>query len=429
MQSRLKKEIPIFYAISIVFMMLSVFFVVAGKVSAEVLYDVPQIAGASNTYQSGYEESFFILGTYSDCSEIPDWSIDSIELMTRTNTGTYDFRGFVSTGNSVDTSLHNKTYGDSVSVSTTEQVYTFPMNGINVKDVCQGYLNNVTYGENFIQIGVDRVTTGSAKFYYYTSEQYGGTEMYMRQGMSTWDLGGMVINGSSGGEVVTYENSITLVSPINATTTDDTNVDLYLDYYNDGTYDTVSWEGFYESNNFNGAFFSTTTASVGLIVGDTINVDLDTNSLVLWRAYLGSSATTTNKLYSDFENFAVVSNPYPDLIGVEDWDNTFDLATSTCSIGNISGCFQNAMIFLFKPSTNAFQPIISLKEEIQYKPPFGYFFAIQSAFDLSTTTPAYTLEIPDVMVDLFSPIKTGIAWLLWILFGFWVVRTFAKLQV
>lgn len=230
------------------------------------------------------------------------------------------------------------------------------------------------------------------------------------------------------GTPVYYDNNISLLSPV-ATTTDDTNVDLYIEYYNDGTFDTISWLGWYESNNFNTAFATTTQANIGITIGDTINVDLDTNSAILWRVSMESTATTTTPMYSDFGQFSVVTNPYHDLIGVEDWDETFGLATTTCSISNITGCFQNAMIYLFKPSTTSFNLIIGLKDEIKYKPPFGYFYAIQSAFELSTTTPAYTWDIPEVMSDTFAPIKTGISWLLWIIFAFWVVRTFGKLQL
>jgi len=226
-----------------------------------------------------------------------------------------------------------------------------------------------------------------------------------------------------------YQNSISITYPI-STTTPLTNVDLYVNYFNDGTFDTLNWEGLYESNNFNTAFSTTTEANTGLVVGDTINLDLETGSAVLWRAFLTSTATTTSPLYSDFENFSVVSNPYPNLIGVDSWDQSFNLATSTCSITNISGCFQNSFIFLFKPSQNSFQSYIDLKEEIQYKPPFGYFFAVKNAFDdfNATTTPAYTWEIPSILSDMFAPIKTGFSWLLWILFGFWVFRTLSKLQ-
>jgi hypothetical protein len=417
MKNAVKKEIPIFYAISITFLM---FCFVSSTSASGVLYEqtdysTSEASGVSNVYMiqyigtdlSGTVE--YISAYVRAIAGTGETSITLYECPTEVAVNSWGTCSIAS-GQSSDYSV--------VTDSPTLAEYTLPV---------PYELDNTKY---YYILVADTPADRCGSFPWYcwgsgsTSDLYsGGSENTNTATILDYSFS---LQGSGG---IVYSNSISLLSPI-STTTPSTNVDLYVNYFNDGLFDTLNFVGYYESDNWNTAFYSTTTAQTGLIVGDTINVDLNTNSVVLWRAYLTSTATTTSPLYSGFEKFAVVSNPYPELIGVNDWDDSFDLATTTCSISNITGCFQNAGIFLFKPSQNAFQPFIDLKEDIQYKPPFGYFFAVKEVFDdfNATTTPAYTWEIPEVLSDMLSPIKTGFGMVLWLLFGFWVFRTLSKLQ-
>jgi len=92
------------------------------------------------------------------------------------------------------------------------------------------------------------------------------------------------------------------------------------------------------------------------------------------------------------------------------------LATTTCNIANISGCFQNAITFLFFPSPDALATFSFLWENIRNKPPFGYVSQTVGALtNLSEgETAAFTFgELPFVD-EIFTPLKNGLEGLLWI---------------
>lgn len=426
MKTAVKKEIPIFYAITIVLAVFAICFLTVARASAEIIKQ--QTDNSTKYTYPGYNlnvETNLGTGLFGIPSSI-DIKIDTGSLYSVAHTNEsvvlYEFT------DGTYTTLTGR-YNESVR-NTAGFGNSFPATIVNFEFASTTWELDPT---KYYRLKI--ASNGNGNWFVggtanYTGYPYGTTGTWTEGCYQCNNLTAVyfILYGSEPAE--TYENSITIVSPI-STTTPSTNVDLYVNYFNDGLYDTLNFIGYYESDNWNTAFYSTTTAQTGLIVGDTVNVDLNTNSVVLWRAYLTSTATTTSPLYSGFEKFAVVSNPYPELIGVNDWDNSFDLATSTCSISNITGCFQNAMIFLFKPSQNAYQPFIDLKEDIQYKPPFGYFFAVKEVFDdfNATTTPAYTWEIQEVLwSEMLAPVKAGFGMILWLLFGFWVIRTLSKLQ-
>jgi hypothetical protein len=76
---------------------------------------------------------------------------------------------------------------------------------------------------------------------------------------------------------------------------------------------------------------------------------------------------------------------------------------------------------LFYPSQGSIQQYGSLYAKVIKKPPFGYVVEVNSALmGLNDTgTQAFTLvEMPILMTDIFTPIKTGLTWVLWVAFIF-----------
>lgn len=95
------------------------------------------------------------------------------------------------------------------------------------------------------------------------------------------------------------------------------------------------------------------------------------------------------------------------------------LATTTCDVTHIGGCFQNALAFLFYPSPDALAQFQFLWYNIKSKPPFGYVTETITALSTlnETGTPAFSFGNIPFITAIFTPIKVGLASLLWLLFG------------
>jgi len=110
------------------------------------------------------------------------------------------------------------------------------------------------------------------------------------------------------------------------------------------------------------------------------------------------------------------------------------ISTSTIEFWSItcdpeSGFFQNSLCnlarFLFVPTQLSVTNLINLKDDIADKPPFGYFGLIKDALsDLSATgTPAFTLVgVEALEIDFLDKIKDAIKIILYLVFGFWLLR-------
>jgi len=130
---------------------------------------------------------------------------------------------------------------------------------------------------------------------------------------------------------------------------------------------------------------------------------------------------------SDLISFSVGGANYIDVVlGVDPNDptNLLGLATSTCSISNISGCFQNALVMLFWPSASSTEKILGIGSLIAKKPPIGYFTAVANEIaDITgSSTPTMAITIPDGIIDLFfNPLNVAITGILWWFFAihFW----------
>jgi hypothetical protein len=95
------------------------------------------------------------------------------------------------------------------------------------------------------------------------------------------------------------------------------------------------------------------------------------------------------------------------------------LATTTCSVTQIGGCFQNALAFLFYPSPDVLGQFQFLWQIVKAKPPFGYVTQTISALGTlnASSTPAFTIPTLPLMDQIFTPLRTALAGLLWLLFG------------
>jgi hypothetical protein len=97
-----------------------------------------------------------------------------------------------------------------------------------------------------------------------------------------------------------------------------------------------------------------------------------------------------------------------------------------------SGFFSNSMCnlaqWLFIPSQSVLNQFSNLTADISTKPPIGYFVSIKNSLSgLTSSTPAFTIDVDSanpVATTFFTPIRTGLIWILWLFFAFWVFHRF-----
>lgn len=108
---------------------------------------------------------------------------------------------------------------------------------------------------------------------------------------------------------------------------------------------------------------------------------------------------------------------------------------STCD--STDGFFQNSMcnvfVWLFYPSADSLNLFSTLSSSYGRKPPFGYFTAYYGALN-SLQSGTSTLVLMDAssteaFSPIFSPIRTGFAWLIPLLFAVWVMIRFKHLEL
>lgn len=96
--------------------------------------------------------------------------------------------------------------------------------------------------------------------------------------------------------------------------------------------------------------------------------------------------------------------------------------------GTIGGAFCKVLVALFAPSEQSLTQFSSLAGDIENKPPFGYFTSIKNYLGSlrSTSTPAFVLTTALEDIVFFNTLKTALVWILWLFFGFWVIKRISR---
>lgn len=131
--------------------------------------------------------------------------------------------------------------------------------------------------------------------------------------------------------------------------------------------------------------------------------------------------------------FSVVNGLY-DYVGFDygDPNSLLGLATTTCSVTQLGGCVQNALIFAFAPAPDVLKRFQNTWQQIQNKPPFGYVFQTIAALRGMNTDAEPAFEFPDSIPfqdTIFDPFRTGLAALLWLVFGVTFVQRLGKIHI
>jgi hypothetical protein len=106
--------------------------------------------------------------------------------------------------------------------------------------------------------------------------------------------------------------------------------------------------------------------------------------------------------------------------------------TLTCdeSAGTFSYSICNLFVGLFIPNPSVFDAFTGLYDQIENKPPIGYLTAISDALGgVGTSTAPYSISAVSAFSGFFSPIRTALSWILWLVFAFWIINRLRHLQL
>jgi len=145
------------------------------------------------------------------------------------------------------------------------------------------------------------------------------------------------------------------------------------------------------------------------------------------ESYYGDVATTSEWFYNEGAYWLFeVGAEGGGLPSMEDY-----FATTT-DFGLLGNMFRDVLLWLFKPSTQVLDYWYSIKDMVANKPPFGYYTLVKNAFDElnSEATPAFSLQTAtSTATYIFTPLKTGLGWIFWILFGVWFIKRFVHFVI
>ena len=104
-----------------------------------------------------------------------------------------------------------------------------------------------------------------------------------------------------------------------------------------------------------------------------------------------------------------------------------------CTTGDIVCGIRNFFNSAFHLDTSVFNQFSTLKDDLKNKAPFGYVTGIyETITGLTTNTddPEYTLEqVTPITNAIFTPVRTGLAWLLWFAFAFFLLKRFKDITI
>jgi hypothetical protein len=170
---------------------------------------------------------------------------------------------------------------------------------------------------------------------------------------------------------------------------------------------------------------TTTTEYSGLADGTyDLNITFYNNS----SAFTGVVPFSSNFIYS---SFTIASGTLVAVGQTEIYSNA-EIESPRyldCSISNITNCFINALVYTFLPSENTLDRFLSLREQLETVIPFGYFIYIYDTLNtiqLDATAPLIP-ELP-FQTEIFTPLREGVSYVLWIFFAFFLYRRFKTFE-
>jgi hypothetical protein len=160
-------------------------------------------------------------------------------------------------------------------------------------------------------------------------------------------------------------------------------------------------------------------ANLNLIEGDYYQLHIGLESDPDADIYHTLTASTTDPYF-----YVVSAGGLLSQIGVASTSDIWSIATSTCSIGNIAGCIQNALVWAFWPSESAWDDIATVGDSVKTKPPFGlvqYITTIESLGSTTSTSSALVIIEP-YMDTFFRPLRASLSIIIFVAFAIWLFK-------
>lgn len=219
-----------------------------------------------------------------------------------------------------------------------------------------------------------------------------------------------------------------ILSPESATTTPTNNFDVIFTYYNPA--DRASGFAIDFIDRINGRY----------IVGERGDIGAGQYGTITSNYTLATSTYTALISLTDADRIDIVNadvsfnviDGLDNILGITVFEELGLLATSTCDIYNLSGCFQNALVFAFYPNEKILNKFGDLKTLVETKPPFGYIAvtANQLGGITATGTSSFELETEgNIQTLIFDPIRSGLSDVFYICFGFWFLNRVRKQEI
>lgn len=226
------------------------------------------------------------------------------------------------------------------------------------------------------------------------------------------------VNGS------TYQNDFYSWA-VNLTPVSSVGYNVWLDYGTTTSFGTSDVGSF--------VFFNNTTATTTIKKSEI----LLPNTAYYVRARLQEALTGTNVATSSTINFQMGSNVVYGQFAFSSYDSiattTYSTSTRmvilTCDSGDY---FCNIMAWFLNPKTDFTYVMSDISDLIKKKPPIGYFTLINSLLTntiAATSTAAYSLADLSGLTTIWTPLNVILTAMLWLLFGFWVIKKISSLNL
>jgi len=183
-------------------------------------------------------------------------------------------------------------------------------------------------------------------------------------------------------------------------------VDIHTQNEYAGAYPNTSWGVYQKKSNL----LTSGTYYAQVFIQNASSTDIATSTTISFT--IGGGSIT----YNGVNSVDMPTSTSTDLIITCDPNSGF-FTNSLCNMG----------VYLFKPSSGVFDVWSGLWTVISAKPPLGYFTKTKEAIEgiNTATTSAFTFEDVSALDDnIFTPLRTGVALLLWFMFGIWLFNRF-----
>lgn len=171
--------------------------------------------------------------------------------------------------------------------------------------------------------------------------------------------------------------------------------------------------------------------SVWISASDYVSYITKTGTMTAGKTYFARAILYT---IDDATNTRDLLISYSDKIGFI-IDNTIGTGgeTGKCKLTDLGCIFTAVLKTVFSPSQASLEQFGDFKTLLEQKAPFGYAIAIYSEittlhYDANSTVLVLD-QVPQITTLIFTPLRTGLAWLFWFAFAFFLVKRFKDINI